>query len=75
MRRADRPRERDVGGSARPTDQRVLHSSAPGWRTRRRVAAVAAPWNGLDGYAAAGLGPPAMDGGPMVLWFLTKRVG
>ena len=58
------PRERDVGGSARarPTDQRVLHSSAPGWRTRRRVAAaVAAPWNGLDGYAAAGLGPPAMD--------------
>ena len=33
-----------------------------GEATRRRVAAVAAPWNGLDGYAAAGLGPPAMDG-------------
>ena len=54
------PRERDVGcGSARPTDQRYTVARRDGERER----AIAAPWNGLDGYAA-GLGPPAMDGWP-----------
>ena len=54
------PRERDVGGSARPTDQR--YTVARRGEERAVAGVAAAPWNGLDGYAAAGLGPPAMDG-------------
>ena len=61
------PTKRARCGRERPTDRPTSACytvARRGEATRRRVAAVAAPWNGLDGYATAGLGPPAMDGWP-----------